>query len=341
MRKLIIGFTACLFLVWGLASQASAAKTVFLLDWIVYGKHAAFFAAQDFGFYKKVGLDVTYKRGFGSGRTIKDIAAKVANIGFADAGSLVNARANSNVKVKQVAMIHAKTIMIASFFKDKGYKTPKDLVGAKIGSPVGNSVRVLFPAFAAANGFDDKTIKWIDMGYGQVLPSLLAGRQDVALYYATEIPGLKNQAKKMGREIAWFSYGEWGVQVYNNGIIARDETIKSDPEFVRNIVHACMKAFAWSLLNPDTAVNNFTKYAPGMSKPLIHSHLAINTEYLFDEGVRRHGLGYMDHGKMDKTVSTLTTLGKLKKRIPTGDMYTNRFLPQWPAIKAALGDKVR
>ena len=76
-----------------------------------------------------------------------------------------------------------------------------------------------------------------------------------------------------------------------------------------------------------------------MSEPIIRHHFAINTEYMFDEGVRRHGLGYMDHKKMDNTVELLTRLQKLKKRVPTGDMYTNRFLPQWPNIKAALGDK--
>ena len=340
MRKLIIGFTACLFLLGGLASQAGAEKTTFLLDWVIYGKHAPFFIAQDKGFYKKVGLDVVYKRGFGSGRTIKDVASKLAPIGFADAGSLVNARANSDVKIKQVAMIHAKTIMVVAFFKDKGYKTPKDLAGVTIGSPVGNAVRVVFPAFAAANGFNKNAINWVDMGSGSVLPSLLSGKTDVALWYATELPTARPAVAKMGKELSYFNLGEWGVNIYNNGVIVRDETIQSDPKFVRNAVKALMEAFAWSSLNVDDAIKNFLKYAPAMSEPIIREHYAVMLEYLFDDGVRRHGLGYMDHAKMDKTVELLTTLGKLKKRIPTKDMYTNRFLPQWPAIKARLGDKV-
>ena len=102
---------------------------------------------------------------------------------------------------------------------------------------------------------------------------------------------------------------------------------------------ANQEAWAWSLIHPDKAIKNFFKYAPGMSKHIIRGQFAIAIEYLFDEGVRRHGLGYMDHDKMDKTVELLTTLQKLKRRVPTKDMYTNRFLPQWPEIKAALGDK--
>ncbi len=341
MKKSILIVAVVLFLATGLAGRAAAAKTTFLLDWIVFGKHAPFFAAQDFGFYKKVGLDVVYKRGFGSGDTIKKIAARVAPIGFADAASLVNARANNpDIKIKVVAMGHAKTIMSAFFFKGK-YQSPKDLAGARIGSPSGNAVRVIFPAFAAANGLDVKSVKWVNMTYAQVTPAMLAGQIDVALWYATEVPKQIEVAKKIGKEVAWFSFGDYGVKVYNNGIIVREDTIASDPEFVRNAVKANQEAWAWSLLHPDKAIKNFFKYAPAMSKHIVRGQFAIAIEYLFDEGVRRHGLGYMDHDKMDKTVELLTTLQKLKRRVPTKDMYTNRFLPQWPDLKAALGDKVR
>ncbi|MFQ5691585.1 MAG: ABC transporter substrate-binding protein [Nitrospinota bacterium] len=340
MKKRLIVLAASLFLIAGLAAQASAAKTTFLLDWIIYGKHAPFFVAKDMGFFKKAGLDVEYRRGFGSGDTIKKIAAKVAPFGFADAASLVNARANSDVKVKEVAMIHAKTIMVAMFLSDKPFKSPKDMAGVTIGSPPANATKIVFPIFAKLNGIPLSSVKWIDMPYGAVLPSLLAGRIDAALFYATELPTAQPKAKKMGKTIKWFSYGDHGVEVYNNGLIAHEDTIKSNPKFVRNMTRSVMEAFAWSLTHPDKAIENFLKYAPGMSEPIIRGHFAVMVEYLFDEGVRRHGLGYMDHTKMDNTVETMTKLQNLKKRVPTKDMYTNRFLPQWPELKAALGDKV-
>ena len=339
MRKNGIALAACLFLLGGLASQAGAQKTTFLLDWIIYGKHAPFFVAKDMGFYKKYGIDVTYKRGFGSGRTIKDIASGVGDIGFADAGSLVNGRANSNLKVTMVAMGHAKTIMIAAFLKKKGYKTPKDMGGAIIGAPIGNAVRVVWPAFAEANKISK--VKFIDMGYGSVLPSLLTGKTDVALWFATELPTALPKASERGLEIDYFNYGKWGVNIYNNGVIVRDPDMEKRAKFIKNTVRALMEAFAWSTIHVDDAIKNFLKYAPAMSEPIIREHFAIMLEYLWDDGTRRHGLGYMDHAKMDKTVETLTTLSKLKRRIPTNNLYTNRFLPQWSSIKAKLGDKVR
>ena len=44
---------------------------------------------------------------------------------------------------------------------------------------------------------------------------------------------------------------------------------------------------------------------------------------------------------MKYTVDLLTKLQKLKKHIKAEDVYTNRFLPQWSNIKAALGDKAK
>lgn len=339
MKKKFIVLLAGLFLGMGIAGQADAAKTKFLLDWIVYGKHAPFFAAQDFGFYKKEGLDVKYHRGFGSGDTIKKVAAKVAPVGYADAGSLVNARANNpDILVKEVAMGHAKTIMNAFFFKGK-YKHPKDLAGARIGSPQANSVRVIFPAFAAANGLDPNSVKFINMTYSQVTPAMLTGKIDVALWYATEVPKQIEAAQKIGKEMGWFSYGDWGVQVYNNGIIFREDTITNDPKLVKGITHALVKAWGYCLQMTGKCLKNFEKYTPGMTKRIVRGQFAINTEYLFDEHTKAHGIGYMDFDKMDKTIEILTKLQKLPKRVPTKDMYTNRFLPQWPSIKAFLGDK--
>ncbi|MFQ5913825.1 MAG: ABC transporter substrate-binding protein [Nitrospinota bacterium] len=338
--KTSVAFLAA-FLFWGVgfSGQVGAAKQTFLLDWIIYGKHAPFFVAQDKGFFKKVGLDVDFKRGFGSGDTIRKVGAKAALLGFADASTLVNARANSDVPVKEVAIIHAKSLEIVGFLKEKGYKTPKDLVGQRYGNPPTN--RCCFPALAGANGFPPDSIKEVGMEIGSLVPSLLAGKVDFIALFATELPTLRAKAASIGKEVGAFYFADWGVDAYNNGVVVHEDSIRSNPQFVRNAVRAVVDAWAWSIVNVDETVKNFLKYAPGMSEPLIRGHLAIAVNHLFDEGVRRHGLGYMDHQKMDATVDMLTKYQGLKKRIRAEDMYTNRFLPQWPAIKAALGDKAR
>ena len=341
MKRGMLVFGAYLFLIVGFSSQVNAAKTEFLLDWIIYGKHAPFFVAQDMGFYKNVGLDVEYRRGFGSGDTVKKVGAKVAPIGFAATDSVINARANSDLLVKTIAMIEPRSLGALMFDKAKGYKTPKDLAGTKVGIQQGSVGQVLFPAFAATNGLDAKAVEVANMDYGSLLPSLLAGRVDTIFLFATELPTVRAKAAENKKEIGTFYFSDWGLDTYGNGIMVRDETAQSEPQFVRNAMKALMEGWAWAMLHVEETVKNFLKYAPGMSEPLIREHLAIAIEHALDDGTRRHGLGYMDHRKMDRGVELLTRLQNLKKRVPTEDLYTNRFLPQWPAIKAALGDEVK
>ena len=58
-----------------------------------------------------------------------------------------------------------------------------------------------FPAFAAANGFDPKKVKFIEMPYGALIPSLLAHRIAIITLFATELPTIRPKAAKMGKEV--------------------------------------------------------------------------------------------------------------------------------------------
>src|SRR5207237_9906010 len=48
------------------ASEASAQKLTFTLNWVAGGDHAPYFYAQKMGFYKQAGLDVDFETGRGS-----------------------------------------------------------------------------------------------------------------------------------------------------------------------------------------------------------------------------------------------------------------------------------
>jgi len=71
----------------------AAEKVTFMQDWLIGGKHVPFLTAEELGFYRKAGIEVTILRGFGSGAVSKVLAEGKATFGFVDAGSMVLARA--------------------------------------------------------------------------------------------------------------------------------------------------------------------------------------------------------------------------------------------------------
>ncbi len=318
--------TLC-FLALSVGSAYAADRVLWLLDWVFYGEHVGMFAAKDLGFFKKEGLDVTMERGHGSGDTIKRVASNVAPFGFADVGSLIIAR-SQGAKVKEVAMQYAKTPMGIFFFKEKGFKTPKDLAGIKIGSPEANSVKKVFPAFARANGLDPNSVTWVTMGYGAMNPSLLSGKIDVLPIYYDETPTIIAKGKEQGKEGRLFLYSDWGVDIYANGVITKDDIIQSNPGLVRRFVKANVEAWGHCLVYMDKCLKSFYKYAPTMSQELVRQQYIRTRELMIDKGVLENGLGYMDPKKMDRTVDIITKYTPLKVRVKTEDVYTNAFLPR-------------
>ena len=84
----------------------------------VNGTHAGYFVAQDKGYYGNAGLDVTLSRGFGSGDTVKRVAAGTATFGLADTGAIIAAEANEDVPIRIVAMIYDRATPRLCHFRD-------------------------------------------------------------------------------------------------------------------------------------------------------------------------------------------------------------------------------
>src|SRR5215467_3098823 len=79
-----------------------------ITDFGYNGRHAYFFDALDRGYYRDAGLEVKIVRGAGSVDAIRQVGAGSAMFGFADAGSLILARANDQIPVQLVAVVYRK-----------------------------------------------------------------------------------------------------------------------------------------------------------------------------------------------------------------------------------------
>src|SRR5262245_25675068 len=108
-----------------------------ITDFGYNGRHAYFFEALDRGYYRDAGLEVKIVRGQGSVDAIRQVGAGNAMFGFADAGSLILARANDQIPVKLVAIVYRKPPQAIFCREDSGLKKPKDLEGNTIADTAG------------------------------------------------------------------------------------------------------------------------------------------------------------------------------------------------------------
>jgi NitT/TauT family transport system substrate-binding protein len=327
----IFAFIGLVVLLVGPPGGVSAAeKIIFQFDWLPYGKHVGYYAAKERGFYKAVGLDVTFERGYGGSSS--SVGAGKQDYGIDCVVCIIVAR-NKNVPVKLVSMWHERLMMVVYALKSSGIRTPKDLEGRKIGGTAGAAAEVVFPVFAEAVGL--KKSSFVPMRPAAKNPSLLAKKMDAIITYATVGVVLRVKAKKKGEEVVEFLYGDYGVRLAQDGIITHDKTMAEKPGQVRRLVAASLKGNAWAIEHPEEGVDIFMRYVPEASRKMTRGSWNLSSRFQVWGNLKKHGLGYIDREIVKSTRKTAARIYKMKYPPPLKDIYTTKFLPD-PLPRAKL-----
>ena len=130
------------------ASQASAQKITFTLNWVAGGDHAPYFYAQKMGLYKQAGLDVDFETGRGSAASAQKVGAGQSQLGLSDMAGVLLFR-GKGVDAVGVMNVYANSPQGLYWLKSSGIRSVNDLAGRKIGNPAGDGARTMWPALCA------------------------------------------------------------------------------------------------------------------------------------------------------------------------------------------------
>jgi NitT/TauT family transport system substrate-binding protein len=248
-----LGPAALLLLAFTLAplSASAADKVTFVTDFGYNGRHAYYFVALEKGYYAKQNLDVDIVRGQGSADAVKQVGSGTAQLGFADTAAIILGRGNDQIPAKLVAIVYAKPPHAIYVLKESGIAKPKDLEGRKIADTAFSAVPKLFDAYAKAANIDASKVTWL-VAAADTLPGMLnTGRADGIGQFTVGEPLLAKAAAP--KQILALSYADVGLDLYGNGIIASDTTIKSNPDLVKRFVTATLQGLKDAIANPQEA----------------------------------------------------------------------------------------
>ena len=310
-----------------IASRAwGAEKVVFGTDWQLLGQHIPYFVALDKGFYKERGLDVEILRGYGSADAVKRVAAKTVNFSFGDMGALVIAR-TKGIKVKMVAVVYGRPPYTVLTRAGLGIKSAKDLEGKTMGATAGSSTRKMFPVFAKLAGIDNSKVKWTTASSNVLWNLFMAKQVDGLPTFIVNKPKLSKTAEKSGIKINSLMYSDYGLSIYSNGILAREETIAQKPDLVRNFVHATVKGLDYSFKHPDESAAIFVRYRKEIKDAEVAKRQLLEVKNLaLTPEAKQNGIGYMGREIVKKTRDIVSDVFKLKQEVALDDLYTNAFL---------------
>jgi NitT/TauT family transport system substrate-binding protein len=294
------------------------------------GSNAAFFLAQEKGYFAAEGLTVSMDPSGGSGEAVTRIGSGAYDFGFADVNVLLDFNAKNPASAgKAVYMLYYRSPLSIASFAKANINKPADLTGKKLGGSLTDGAFKLFPAYASLAGIKPDAVKW---EYGDLRlreAMLLKGDVDAILGFdSTMYFGLTKQGIKPA-DIKFLYYSDMGMDMYGNGIVASKKILETKPAAVKGFVAAAAKGWRDAVANPAAAIAALKKQAPLIDEKLELEKLQwlIKNQIVAPESTA-DGLGGIRAVRMDKAVTMLSKAFDLPGKPATADVFTNAYLPE-------------
>jgi NitT/TauT family transport system substrate-binding protein len=326
----------------GVAMPAIAqAKTYkFTLPWLAQGSSLFTYVARAKGYLSARGIDIDIARGFGSVAAAQTIGAGQFDFGIVAGPPLVLSVAKGLPLISMGVCDYDATMGIG-VLADSPIKTPKDLVGKKVGAVPTSGEYPFFPAYAKKVGFDPKAVELVHMD-NKVLERALTEKQVDAImgFGSSSLPVLLSKETA----VRWMLYGAVGMKTYGQLIVTQPKMLEQDPKLCEAMVDALLEAQRFTLLNPQESMEIFFKAVPEMglnpsAKEFARIGLGMWHFNIDKPEPRQHGLGWADGAVFSEmTDLVMTYLGAPEMKRPANEvLFTNKFTGKLKLTEAEWG----
>jgi NitT/TauT family transport system substrate-binding protein len=328
-----------------LAAVTPAAAEVHIkmvLNWKYQGPQGWFFLAQDRGYFKKAGIDITMDQGNGSGAAVPLVANGTYYVGFGDINALIQFAAKKPKEAPlAVYVMYNRPPFTIAVRSDSGIKTPKDLEGKMLGGSPTDGARKLFPAFCKIAKIDCSGIKITSMQPSLREQMLMKKQVDGVFGYVNTI---RFSAKLIhvdpAKQIRFIKYGDYGMDLYSNSIIVSRKLAKEHPEAVKGLIAAINHGLKDALKDPQAAIDAVAKREPLIKKKIELERLqATLQDEMNSPEIAKIGLGNVDMARLKKSVKILVDAENLPRTPKVSEFYTAKFMPPASELPHTLFEK--
>jgi NitT/TauT family transport system substrate-binding protein len=312
------------------APAAAQVPIKMVLNWKYEGPQAWFFLAQDKGYFKEEGLDVTIDQGEGSAASIPKVAAGAYQAGFGDLNALVDLAAkrpaDAPVAVYMLYNTPPFTLVVKS---DSPIRTPKDIEGKTIGGPANDGALKLFPAFAKLAKIDASKVTITNMAPNLREQMLVRGQIDAGFGYVTTVSfAAKGMGLDPAKDLRFIRYGDYGMDLYSNTVFFSKAFVKENPKAVAGFVKALNRAVKEVIANPDAGVEYAIKREPLLKRELEKEKLLATLKNdMSHPEIARIGLGDVDDARLTKDIAIVVEANGLTRTPTAGEIFDRSFLP--------------
>ena len=314
------------------AGAAAAQETTikFTLGWKTQGSDAAFFYARDKGFFKEEGLNVVIDQGEGSGATVTRVMSGAYDAGFGDMNAIIqNASSRPADAPVMVYMIWNQPPFAIVSKKTSGIKTIKDFETHTLGGAQGTPTTRLLPVFARKNGLEGEKIKISNMAPNLQEPMLIKGDIDGALVFnITSYFNLVLNRQDPDKDYNWFMFGDYGLDLYSNGMMVSKKLLASNPKAVAGLVRAVNKAVIAVAKDQNAGMKATVAYDNLINEAVEKRRLQFSYDRLIvSPEMKEIGVGDVKDDRMARAIGIVVEGYQLARAPTPAEVFSREFLP--------------
>lgn len=325
MIRRTLTLASCLI---GLMSLPATAQTLtpvkVLLDWAWLPYHASFLVAQEKGYYKEAGLDVTLEQGRGSATTalmLSQSGFDIAHLNTTNAAQMIS----KGGAIKMVGIYQHKTA--AAFVGIKGkvkLDGPQSLKGIKIGSTPGGSDGLSLKVFTAANKMKLTDLNIVALDANAKTAALFGGTIDAV---SGDAPAFDAYVRATNQQPETMLLSNYGVPLIGFGFAANGNYLAKNPATVAKFLAATKRGFA-------EAARDF-KAACELMQAKVHLAGTVERCVDYNKGVLELSTSPTDPNwgrqtdeEWTRLLATLKDAGELFGDKPLATYFTNDSVPK-------------
>lgn len=305
-------------------------KLKMILNWRYQGPQSWFFLAQDKGYFDQAGIEMVMDQGNGSGAAVGQVAGGAYDVGFGDVNALIRLAGTKPEEAPIcVYQMYNKPPFTVGVLSSSDIKTAKDLEGRKLGGSANDGALKLFPAFAQVAGIDTDTIEILNFKSNLREQMLKTEQVEGVFGYVNTIRfSAKLSGMNPDEDIRFISYGDYGMDLYSNGMIIPKAMANDEPELVKGMIWAINQGVADTLKDLDGAIDSVYEREPLINKEIEKERLiATLQDEMNHPELATTGLGNVDLARFKAAIDIVVNANGLPRTPDASEIFSDAFLP--------------
>lgn len=297
-------------------------KVTLMLDWTPNTNHTGLFVAQEKGYFKEQGLDVSIINPSTQGTLEQLVAAGNVEFGVSAQEQVTTARINGLPLLSLAAVIQHNTSGFASL-KSKNIVSAKDFENKTYGGWGLPSETAILTALMKKENADFSKLKMVNIGEADQLASLNENINLTWIFYGWT--GIQAEIRGQELNMLWLKDVDPALDYYTPVIVTNEKMVQEKPEVVKKMMAAISAGYDYAITNPSKAADILIKYAPESDPEMIKKSQAwLSPQYKADAS----RWGEQNASVWENYSLWLYNNKLVEQNLDSSKAYTNDFLPQ-------------